>query len=269
VTPAAIVGVGAGAASLDSLARLFSRIDGDLGAAYLVAVRQGESLTATRVVEALSREGGMPVEVAQDGTALLPNRIYVGPSGALITLEGGHIRAEDPEGPHEDGGAIDSLLISLAEEHHERTVAVILAGLGSHGVAGVVATKGCGGLALAELAGDHEEASDQAVTAAGITDRLLPLDEIPGQIASYVRSLARVDQAGGWEKLEKQASVHIAQIATILRDVTGNDFHGYKQNTFLAACSAGCRSPRSRTSTPMSRGCERTAKRCSTSFRTC
>jgi two-component system CheB/CheR fusion protein len=47
VEPLAIVGIGVCAASVRSLETLFANLPNDLGAAYLVAVRQQEGLTST------------------------------------------------------------------------------------------------------------------------------------------------------------------------------------------------------------------------------
>lgn len=230
---AAIVGVGVCHRSFESFRTLFDLIPCDLGAAYVVAVRLFDGLSINPVIEALSRQGGMPVSVARDGEALAPNHVYVGGSESLITVEDGRIRSRATQQSPAERGTVDSLFVSLAESAHERAVAVVLAGLGSDGTAGVAATKTCGGLALAESLEGESEPAAEAITAAGIADLLIPVDQIAAQIAKYVRNLVRIDQAGGWEALQAQAAGHMSRIAAILRNSTGNDFHGYKQNTFL------------------------------------
>jgi two-component system CheB/CheR fusion protein len=232
VVPAAVVGVGVCLASQASLELLFAHFPPRLGAAYLIAVRQQDGLSVDTVVEALRRQGRMPVSIPGDGEPIEANHIYVGGRDALITVQGGRVRSHPAEEPIGQRGVVDSLLLSISESYHERSVAVILSGLGSDGIAGVAATKSCGGLAVAERRGE-EELATEAVTAAGIADLLLPVEEIPSQVAGYVRNLVRVEEAGGLEALQKEASTHLARISTILRNATGNDFHGYKENTFL------------------------------------
>ncbi|MGH6992047.1 MAG: CheR family methyltransferase, partial [Caulobacteraceae bacterium] len=230
---AAIVGVGVCHRSFESFRALFDLIPSDLDAAWVVAVRQFDGLAVKTVLEALSGQDDMPVSVARDGEALAPNHIFVGAPDSLLTIEDGKIRSRATEQSPAERGTVDSLLVSLAEAAHERAVAVVLAGLGSDGTAGVAATKTCGGLALAESIDGESEPAAEAITAAGIADLLIPVDQIAAQIAAYVRNLVRIDQAGGWEALQAEAAGHMSRIAAILRNATGNDFHGYKQNTFL------------------------------------
>lgn len=229
----AIVGVGVCARSLGSLERLFAELQPEIGAAYVVAVRQLEGLKVDAVVEALSRQSSLEVQVASDGAKLEPNRIYVGGPEEVVTFTDGHIRTSSAKEPVGQRGTVDTMLISLAEQAHERAVAVLLAGLDSDGAAGVTATKKFGGLSIAEAPGNPDEASLQAATGPhGVVDLLVPASEIAKHIAQYVANLGNVGQASS-EELPEEYADQITQIATILRNVTGNDFHGYKRNTFF------------------------------------
>ena len=62
------------------------------------------------------------------------------------------------------------------------------------------------------------------------------------------RHLRRLEEKQGFDEVLAAAATSLSRIADILRSKTGNDFHGYKQNTFLRACSGGCRWSRSPTS---------------------
>jgi two-component system CheB/CheR fusion protein len=233
--PAAVVGVGVAAGSLRSLEALFAALGPDLGAAYLVAVRQEEGLGIDAVVEVLSRVSPFGVKLAANGEPLEANHIYVCGPDDLITLHDGHVRTRVSADPVGHRATVDSMLISLAEHAHEHAVAVVLSGLDSDGTAGVTATKRFGGLAIAEeLASDVDPSGQMATGPAGIVDLLLPIAEIPKQIALYVTNLREVGAGAPTDdQLAEQLSDEIGRIATILRNVTGNDFHGYKRNTFL------------------------------------
>lgn len=230
---AAIVGVGVCSESLRSLESLFASLDADLGAAYLIAVRQLEGLNVSTVVEMLERQGSLSVKVAEDGERLAPNHIYVGGPDDMVTLEDGHVRTRPAEAPIGHRGTIDTMMISLAEHAHDRAVAVVLSGLGSDGSAGVAATKKFGGLSIGEQVDEKEEAAAQGVAGPrGIVDLMIPVAEIPRQIALYVRNLAALGDDAP-EEIPESYATQIGQIATILRNVTGHDFHGYKRNTFF------------------------------------
>ncbi|HYW16723.1 MAG TPA: CheR family methyltransferase [Allosphingosinicella sp.] len=231
--PLAVVGVGVCVDSLHSLEELFAALGADLGAAYVVAVRQLEGLSVETVVDSLTRRGALPVKVAEDGEALQPNRIYVGGPNDMLTLEEGAFRTRPATEPVGHRGTVDTLLISLAEQAHDRAVAVILSGLGGDGTAGITATKKFGGLSIAEAAPGQEETEAQgAAGPRGIVDLLLPIGKIAREIARYVANLAVADETGS-DELPEKYDREIAQVATILRNTTGNDFHGYKRNTFF------------------------------------
>lgn len=232
--PVAVVGIGVCAASLEALLTLFRDLDG-LGAAFVVAVRQQDGLAVDTVIQALSGVTDLPVRRGKDGALLARGVIHVGGGSELITIVDGSIAVRPAEQQSALRGTVDSLLISLAEHAHDRSVAVILNSLGSDGTAGVTATKQFGGLAIAEcLSGDEEAAAEQgAATPAGIVDLLLPIERIAPQIALYIAGLETVGITDHPEEISEHVGDVLTQIAVTLRAVTGNDFHGYKRNTFL------------------------------------
>ncbi|HEU4357473.1 MAG TPA: CheR family methyltransferase, partial [Xanthobacteraceae bacterium] len=129
---------------------------------------------------------------------------------------------------------IDSFLVSLAEERAERSIGVVLAGTGGDGTLGTATLKDHGGLALAEK-GASEESSHLAdsSTPAAIADFVLAPEDIPERIQVYARHLRRLEGKQGFDEVLAAAAMSLSRIADILRKKTGNDFHGYKQNTFL------------------------------------
>ncbi len=231
--PLAVIGMGACAASFRALLTLFATMHDGLDVAYVIAVRQQDGLSVDRVVQELAAQTRMAVTKAANGDRLQAGCIYVGGGNEVITLTDGHIASRPAPEPVGQRGTVDSLLISVAEHAQDRSVAVILAGLGSDGTAGVTATKEYGGLSIAQsLNGEADAAEQGAASPAGIVDLLLPLEQIPAQIALYVRGLALVGAAPEGE-ITDEVVMSLNQIAGTLRTVTGNDFHGYKRNTFL------------------------------------
>ena len=232
VTP--VVGIGVCAISLRSLETLFAGIGPDLDAAYLIAVRQQEGLDVRTVVDLLARTSSLPVTIGTDGERTEPNHIYVGGPDDMITITDGHLSVRHAAEPVGHRGAIDTMLISLAEHAHERAVAVILGGLGSDGTAGVTATKKYGGLSIGEASTKDDENGAQSVTGPfGAVDLHVPVSEIADQIALYLKNLFSVAALPEPEAGEAQLEEQVKQITTILRNVTSHDFHGYKKGTFL------------------------------------
>lgn len=91
-----------------------------------------------------------------------------------------------------------------------------------------------GGLAIAEKAASEE--SDKLADSgrpAAIADFVLLPDDIPEHIEVYARHLRRLEERQGFDEVLAAAATSLSRIADILRNKTGNDFRGYKQNTFL------------------------------------
>ncbi|WP_415839814.1 chemotaxis protein CheB [Paracoccus yeei] len=206
---------------------IFEELTKPMGAAFLVAVRQNEGLDVATVMDALQGHPALQVSIAQDGEALAPDHVYVCGPDDMMTIVDGHLHVRPSTEPVGHRGTIDTLLISLAEHAHERAVVVILSGLGSDGTAGVTATKRFGGLSIAEL-GSAQHQSINGAGPFGVVDLHLPADAIVGQIRRYVSSL----EPAAEDEVPSDLEAHLTQITAVLRNVTGNDFHGYKRGTF-------------------------------------
>ena len=234
-----VVGIGVCAASLRSLETLFAGIGPSLGAAYLIAVRQQEGLEVRAVLDVLTRASPLPVAIGKDGEPIEPNRIYLGGPDDVIGIEDGHLSSRHAAQPVGHRGTVDSMLISVAEHGHDRSVAVLLGGLGSDGTAGVTATKKFGGLSIAESMPRDDDTAAQAGGApgvagpSGVVDLHLPIERIATHIALYLDNLGNVEDAPDQGEVPANVEAQVTQITTILRNVLSHDFHGYKRGTFL------------------------------------
>lgn len=229
----AVVGIGVCAVSLRSLEFVLTNVDPQLGAAYLIAVRQEEGLDVATVLDVLGRSA-LPVKIGVDHEQIRPNQIYVGAPDDMIALEAGRLKVRPAAQPVGHRGTIDSMLMSIAENAHDRAVAVILGGLGSDGTAGVTATKRYGGLSIGEANTADDDNGAQGVAGPfGVVDLHIPVDQIANEIARYVRNFDNVGRMAEPETVPNQLEAEITQITTILRNAISHDFHGYKRGTFL------------------------------------
>ncbi len=64
-------------------------------------------------------------------------------------------------------------------------------------------------------------------------DFLLPVPQLAERIRSHIGHLTITQADGQAAALKEDPAQHITVIASILRNKTGHDFHGYKHNTFM------------------------------------
>lgn len=229
-----IIGVGASAGAMDGIDRFFSNLSLEPDQALVLALQLHEAFDDTRLREILAKAHGATVSDIRDGATVAGGTIYVCPTAMITTVQGDKFAVRKTAQEPGERATIDSFLVSLAEDRAEHSVGVVLAGTGGDGTLGVATLKDHGGLAIAEQL-DHPDSEHlhDSNRAAAIADYVLPPEQIPEHVQIYARHLRRLEEKLGFDEVLAAASTSLSRIADILRTKTGNDFHGYKQNTFL------------------------------------
>jgi two-component system CheB/CheR fusion protein len=228
-----IIGVGASAGAADSIERFLSNLKLESDQALVLALQHREALNESRLREGLQRLDGVKLVEAADNMPIGGGTIYLCPANMITAIQGDHFATRQAQQSPGERATIDSFLVSLAEERGERAIGVILQGTGADGTLGTATLKDHGGLAIAEQSPHEGPEHGDGKSAAAIADFTLPADAIAEQIQVYARHLRRVDAKQGFDETLAAAQASLSRIADILRARTGNDFHGYKQNTFL------------------------------------
>jgi two-component system, chemotaxis family, CheB/CheR fusion protein len=229
-----IIGVGASAAAMNSIERFFSRLSLDPEQAIVLVLRHREAFEEGWLRGVLERGGDIRLSEPVDGAEIESGTIYLCSADSITTIHGDKFAVRRAQQAPGERATVDSFLVSLAEERSERSIGIVLAGTGGDGTLGVATVKDHGGLAIAEELVD--EGSDHLADSnrpAAIADFVLPAEEIPEHIGVYARHLRRLEEKQGYDEVLAAAATSLSRIADILRNKTGNDFHGYKQNTFL------------------------------------
>jgi two-component system CheB/CheR fusion protein len=229
-----IVGLGASASARDSLERFFSRFSLSADLAVVLILQHREALDEGWFRGLLQHLDGVTLIEAADGTGIKGGAIYISPANMITALQGDKFAIRKAEQAPGERATIDSFLVSLAEGRAEQSIGVILAGTGGDGTLGVATLKDHGGLAIAERPLEHaDDPLTDSNSAAAIADFVLAPEDMPEHIRVYARHLRRLEEKQGFDDVLAAASSSLTRIADILRNKTGNDFHGYKQNTFL------------------------------------
>ena len=218
---------------MTSIERFFSKFSLDAEQAIVLVLQHREAFDESWLRGILARVEGTSLAEAHDGAKIEGGTIYLCPAGVITTIQNDRLAVRPAQQAPGERATIDSFLVSLAEERAEQSIGVVLAGTGGDGTLGVATLKDHGGLAISEQTAN--EGSDHLTdsTPTAIADFVLAPEQIPEHIQVYARHLRRLDEKQGFDEVLAAAATSLSRIADILRTKTGNDFHGYKQNTFL------------------------------------
>lgn len=182
--------------------------------------------------ELLQRATPMPVVQARDRMRVKPDSVYVIPPNRDMSLLHGTLHLFEPTAPRGLRLPIDFFFRSLADDRRERSIGVVLSGMGSDGTLGLRSIKEVAGLVLVqEPATAKFDAMPRSAISAGLADVVAPASELPGQIASYVRHAPRHGRSDSL--LPEGERNALEKVAILLRARTGHDFSLYKKSTVL------------------------------------
>lgn len=227
------VGIGASAGGLEAFQTFFRHMSENSGMAFVLISHLAPDHDSL-LSELLAKETQMPVLQLQEETRLQPNRVYVIPPNATLTVEDGILRLSTPVQARGHRAPINIFFRSLAEDQGENAVCVILSGTGSDGTIGLKSIKEFNGLAIAQ---DSETAKYDSMprnaVMTGLVDYVLPVEEIPALLIEYARHRAGLQANLGEDGMLPQAADYLSQICSLLRRRLGHDFSNYKQGTLV------------------------------------
>lgn len=233
--PFPIVGIGVSAGGIEALTEFFRHTPARSGMAYVIVhqlSRQHQSLL-TRI---LAQQTSMPVHEITDGMAVVVNQVFVTVQGPPLRLDGGRLLlSEAPARYNGQLRSLDEFLRSLAQQHKERAIAVILSGTGTYGTAGARDIKATGGLCIAQ---SPESAAfpemPRSLIHAGFADQVLEPWEMPEVLVRCV-SGARAERGlqDLAEDVPKVIQAHLRTVLGILNARLRRDFTGYRTSLVL------------------------------------
>ena len=228
--PLPIVGIGASAGGLEALELFLSHVPKNSGLAFVIV----QHLDPTRegiMPELLQRTTSMKVVQVKDRTKVQPDCVYVIPPNKDMSILHGVLHLLEPVTPRGLRLPIDFFLRSLAQDLQERSIGVILSGMGSDGTLGLRAIKEKAGVVLVQDPATAKfNGMPRSAIEAGLADIVAPVDELPGRILAYLQRTPLVP-AGAPALADKTQSA-LEKAIVLLRAHTGHDFSLYKKNTF-------------------------------------
>lgn len=186
-----VIAIGASTGGPNALADIISKLPADLGVPVLI-VQHMPPLFTKLLAERLDRISGLNVTEARHGSVIRPGQVFVAPGDQhmLIRRDKCEYRVELSDAAPENScrPAVDVLFRSVAEVCGERSLGVVLTGMGRDG------TEGCRRLSkrgAAVLAQDQASCvvwgMPRAVAEEGLAHKILPLSEIASEMKRYAQ----------------------------------------------------------------------------------
>lgn len=226
-----VVVVGASAGGLDALQRFFSKLRKPSNAAFVVVQHLAPDHRSL-MADLLGPHCALDVKEGVDGQLLLPDQVYLMPSGVMLSIDDGHLRFE----PRPFKGLslpINRVLESLAAHNAGQTVAVVLSGSGSDGSAGASELRRRGGFVLVQ---DPASAQFDSMPRSVIQSTQVDACQPPEGLAETVLAITQ----GRADRLAEEGLVHapsarsaLHRVFTAMLDRHGIDFSQYKLPTIM------------------------------------
>jgi two-component system, chemotaxis family, CheB/CheR fusion protein len=221
-----IVGIGASAGGLAALGEFFAPAPPDSGAAFVVVSHQ-PSGHVSLLPDLLQKHTRMPVVEATDGMRLAPNHVYLSTPGRTLAMLQGVLHVMDRDSDGHVALPIDYFFRSLADDHGDRAIGVVLSGTGTDGTLGLKAIKAHAGMTMAQEAESAKYAGmPESAIRSGVVDYVRPAGSMVEQIRAFLTGVASRDA----QRLAGDSPA-LGRIFIALRDRTGHDFSVHKAST--------------------------------------
>jgi len=224
-----IVGIGASAGGLEALELFFGNMPADSGMAYVV-IQHLDPNRLGIMPEILQRFTIMKVYQATDCLLVKPDCIYVIPPNKSMSILNGELHLFTPVEVRGLRLPIDIFFRSLADDRHEKSIGIILSGMGSDGSMGLKAIKEKNGIVLVQDPANAKfDGMPCSAIDAVIADIVADANDLPSKLISFLRFVPVL-------KTKPEIDINksnIDKIILLIRDQTGHDFSLYKRTTLF------------------------------------
>ena len=225
-----IVGIGASAGGLEALEQFFGNVPNDSGMGFVVIQHLDPNHTGM-LPELLQRATTLKVFQVSDSLKVKPNCIYVIPPNKSMSMLNGTLHLFAPVESRGLRLPIDIFFRSLADDRQEKSIGIILSGMGSDGTLGLKAIKEKNGVVLVQSPNSAKfDGMPRSATEAVIADIVAPAEELPGKLIEFLSYIPVVKPDPDTDDRSKS---NLDKIIILLREQSGHDFSLYKKNTLF------------------------------------
>lgn len=190
--PDQLVVMGASTGGPQTLERILSSFPADFEVPMLIAQHMPAELFMESFVKRLNNKCWLDIKLAEHQEPIQLGRVYCIPSHATTSLiskgRETHFWIEEADSSDRVCPSIDKLMISAAKVYKQKTIGVILSGMGNDGVNGMRQIKKYGGKTIAQNEAALLYGMPKAVVDAGLADEILAMEDIPSAIVERLTS---------------------------------------------------------------------------------
>jgi len=224
-----IVGIGASAGGLEALEQFFTNMPNDTGMAFII-IQHLDPNYVGMLPEILQRSTKMIVNQVEDYIEVKPDHVYVIPPNKSLSILHGYLHLFELTETRGMRLPIDIFFRSLADDQQEKSIGIILSGMGSDGSLGLKAIKEKNGLVLVQdpLSSKFNGMPNSAI-ASVIVDILAPANELPAKLVALLKFSPVIAK----KLILDENNPNFEKVVILLRTQTGHDFSFYKKTTLF------------------------------------
>jgi len=177
--PRFVVAIGASAGGLNYVIELIAQLNGDIDAAIFIVLHIAQTNYLNLVLERLQNNTSLNCKIAINNDLIQRGALYLAPPDYHLIVKQGKIILG--EGSHENRWrpSIDVLMRSAAVAYDNHSIGIILSGLMTDGISGMIAIKKCGGTCIVQHP-DEAEYPDMPISVLENmdVDYIVPLNQM-------------------------------------------------------------------------------------------
>ncbi len=224
-----IVGIGASAGGLEAIELFLKNLPAGCGMAFVI-VQHLDPTHKGIMAELLQRVTKMSVILAKDRMRVKPDCVYVIPSNKDMSVLHKTLYLFEPSAPRGMRLPIDFLFRSLALDMQDKSIGVILSGMGTDGTLGIRAIKEKAGVVLVQdPASAKFDGMPRSAIDSGMVDYIAPAEALPAKITDFLHLTPLFTRTESVDREQGDSAFEKAII--LLRANTGHDFSQYKKST--------------------------------------
>src|SRR5579862_4680499 len=186
-----VVAIGASAGGIEATTELLTHLPNGTRLSF-VLVQHLDPKHQSFLADLLSKRTTIRVSEVHDGMTIERDHIYVIPPNASMTVSKKTLRLHPREESRGIHMPIDQFMRSVAEEHGENAIGIVLSGSGTDGTLGIAEIQAQGGVTFAQDDGTAKYNSmPRSAVKTGSIDYVLP----PKLIARELERIARLPHA--------------------------------------------------------------------------